>query len=152
MSEQKKRKETVFSAILLVLFIVYMCALFRITVFRSSFSFDGLCENGEVNLDFFGNLLFIAGNDIKVFLYYFIGNIIWFVPLGMYMAYSWRRVPLICLTAIGLLVSLTIEVGQYVFGTGVSEIDDLFLNTLGCFLGALAVRVFLYLIKKKKKK
>lgn len=43
---------------------------------------------------------------------------------------------------VGFLTSLAIEIAQYVFALGYSDIDDLLMNTLGAFLGALVARAF----------
>ena len=49
-------------------------------------------------------------------------------------------------------LSLGIELSQYVFGTGVTEIDDIILNTLGCLLGGIIERAIYYLYLKKQRK
>lgn len=41
------------------------------------------------------------------------------------------------ITLIGFLLSLTIEVSQYIFALGRTDIDDLWANTLGAFIGAV---------------
>lgn len=43
---------------------------------------------------------------------------------------------------IGFLLSLGIEISQYIFGTGVTEVEDLILNTLGTALGYLLWNLF----------
>jgi glycopeptide antibiotics resistance protein len=48
----------------------------------------------------------------------------------------------------GLFLSLVIEFLQYAFGTGISEADDLILNTLGALIGYALYR----LIHKLKRK
>lgn len=74
-----------------------------------------------------------------MFIYLFAGNIIWFVPFGMYLERQ-KKWKLVATALCGFLFSLTIETLQYAFGTGFSELDDLILNTFGVFLGALFVR------------
>lgn len=46
------------------------------------------------------------------------------------------RTALLC----GLGLSLVIKTLQYLFGTGVSELDDLTLNTLRVWIGAVTVQ------------
>ena len=41
----------------------------------------------------------------------------------------------------GFFLSLLIETMQFVFGTGVSELDDVILNTLGVYLGTNSYRI-----------
>lgn len=68
-------------------------------------------------------------------LFGYLGNIAFFVPFGVlvYMLLiDVRRTVLV-----GFLASLAIEIAQYVFALGYSDIDDLLMNTLGAFLGAL---------------
>ncbi len=50
------------------------------------------------------------------------------------------------------MLSLFIEIMQYVWGVGISEIDDLILNTFGAFIGVAAVRVIEKVILKKRLK
>lgn len=63
-------------------------------------------------------------------------NIALFVPLGILLpllAHPFRRwyvtIP------VGFAASLALETGQYLTGGGLSDVDDLFTNTLGCCLG-----------------
>ena len=66
------------------------------------------------------------------------GNIILFVPAGLLLALyvPWKR-------AIGyaLIMSVSFEVAQYVFGVGYTDIDDVMLNTLGGAIGAGLARI-----------
>lgn len=71
-------------------------------------------------------------------LFGYLGNIAFFIPFGVlvYMLLIDVRRTVI----VGFLASLTIEVTQYIFALGYSDIDDLLMNTLGAFLGALVAR------------
>lgn len=121
------------------LFIIYIGVLLRITVFRSGFGFRNLCQNGIINLTLFESYIpLIKSRDIIRIIYLFVGNIIWFVPFGFYLRRlgkrerkSWE------IWLLGLLLSFIIEFLQYVFGTGISEMDDLILNSLGAWMGAV---------------
>lgn len=66
-------------------------------------------------------------------------NVVIFMPIGLLLAILYRRLGLLKITAIGLLLSCTIELLQFIFKRGVCEIDDVMNNTLGCFLGGLIV-------------
>ncbi len=82
----------------------------------------------------------------------FLGNIAVFVPLGAALAVAtlpprirgkrsfhvrwWLRV-----TAIGGLLSLSIETAQLFLATRATDIDDVILNTLGTLIGASLVRL-----------
>ena len=136
--------------LLTLLFGIYLLVLLRITVFREDFSFDHLMENGNINPELFTAYIpFLRGGFIGLFIYLFVGNIVWFMPLGGYLVWRFPRCGVWLATAAGFLLSLAIETSQYVFGVGVTELDDLVLNTAGTFLGAVAVRCVLRLSEKK---
>lgn len=121
--------------IITVVFIVYLAVLFRITVFRSGFAFSNFLTGGNVDFDLFGDLIKIAKNDIFTFIYLFVGNIIWFVPFGFILPLFGTKKKLTLI--FGALLSLVIELMQLLFDVGVTELDDLILNTLGCGVGIL---------------
>ena len=119
--------------LLWALLLVYLGVLLRITVFRSDFLTHPLFRDGQVLWVPFVSLYRIFRNSIPYFIYLFVGNLIWFVPLGLLLpaltgcgkkAVLW-----------GFLLSLLIECCQFVFGTGVTETEDLILNTLGAAMG-----------------
>ncbi len=72
------------------------------------------------------------------------GNIAWFIPIGLLLPAAicikpWQAI--LC----GAGLSILIEGSQYLFSVGVTDIDDLLLNTLGTAIGVLLY----YIIKKK---
>ena len=135
------------NAVLTAVFLLYIVTVLRITVFRPGFGFAHLMTNGSINASLFkeyGPIL--AQGRWLLFIYLFVGNIIWFVPLGLYLQYTHKRKRLLLAAVCGFLFSLLIESLQYLLGTGTSELDDLVLNTCGAWIGAalvLAVRWFL---------
>lgn len=66
-----------------------------------------------------------------------LGNIVIFIPLGLYVSFLHRKGKLLSNTAVVAAVSTAAEVAQYLFRVGAADIDDVILNTLGGFLGAL---------------
>ena len=123
--------------ILWAIFIVYLAVLLRITVFRSGFDLANAFSGGEVNLVPMLDLIKVFLADKRAFVYLFFGNIIWFVPFGFLMK-KLTHLTMPKIIFFGFLLSLFIEVMQFIFGMGVSEIDDLLLNTLGAVIGASA--------------
>lgn len=77
---------------------------------------------------------FLQGNDEIRWQIYF--NILLFVPLGFFSQLSKAR-PLGRTILRGFLLSLFIEMCQYIFRLGLFEWDDMIHNTLGCVLGCL---------------
>lgn len=64
-------------------FAVYLIILFKITVVRNGFDLAFLFQRGKLNLLPFVELISTLQKDgLYRFLYFFIGNIIWFVPFG----------------------------------------------------------------------
>lgn len=129
------------------IFIVYILLLLRITLFRSDFGTHPLFRYGQVLWIPFTSTVKYFRYSFTFFLYIFVGNIIWFVPLGMLLP---------MLTGCGkwailysFLLSLAIETGQFIFGTGVTEVEDLILNTLG---GAMGYGVLTGILSLRQKK
>ncbi|MDE6622287.1 MAG: VanZ family protein [Lachnospiraceae bacterium] len=137
----KKRRRMVVTIFVTILFLLYLAVVLRITVFRSTFTLQNLCQNGRMVLTLFdGYLDLIRRRDWFAFTYLFVGNIIWFVPFGMYLQYMGKQKKVLHTAFYGFLFSLLIETLQYVFGTGFSELDDLVLNTLGSWIGGGLVK------------
>lgn len=62
-------------------------------------------------------------------------NVIVFIPVGILIGlgfprWSWRKT-----IGLGCLISISIEVLQFAFKRGFSEVDDVIHNTLGCAIG-----------------
>ena len=69
------------------------------------------------------------------FVYHVVGNLTWFMPLGLLLpmlrpSARWRQALLV-----GAGLSLLVEGYQFLFGTGAPDVDDVFLNALGTLLG-----------------
>ena len=128
--------------IITILFLLYLVIVLRITVFRSTFTLQHLCQKGKIILTLFkGYIDLVRRGDWFAFTYLFVGNIVWFVPFGMYLQYMGKQKTLLRTAISGFLFSLLIETLQYVFGTGFSELDDLVLNTLGVWIGGVLVNI-----------
>ncbi|MDD3271914.1 MAG: VanZ family protein [Syntrophomonadaceae bacterium] len=50
-----------------------------------------------------------------------------------------------------ILISLLVEIIQYIFGLGVSDIDDVILNTFGGLVGILSYKVLTLIFKNDEK-
>lgn len=66
-----------------------------------------------------------------------VGNVLIFVPLGFYLSVFSHRIHLLFRVLILFAVPVLVEVLQYVFKTGASDVDDVILNFLGGLLGML---------------
>lgn len=78
------------------------------------------------------------------------GNIVLFFPLGFYITLLNRNKKIsvnVCLIA---LISTLAEIAQYLFCVGVTDIDDVILNTLGGFIGILAFKLIYDFLRRNK--
>ena len=78
-------------------------------------------------------------------------NILLYMPLGYLLPFVWpglmrakRAASVFYITLIGFFYSLATESAQLVFHIGSFEVDDIFNNTLGCFMGCI-----LYIVIRK---
>lgn len=117
-------------------FLLYVATLLLITAIRP-WNMDYHFMGGHLNLTLFSDYRYVLHDGAARFIYLFFGNIIWFVPFGYYIV-AYKRKSLMTVIIMGFALSLLIEITQFVLGTGVSEIDDLILNTFGCFIGGIA--------------
>ena len=88
-----------------------------------------------VPFDWLGNYL-SGKRTLRTTLKNVLGNILLFVPLGVILPLLHDKITLKKCVAIGAALSLLAETAQYVFGMGISDIDDIITNTFGTFLGA----------------
>ncbi len=142
MIQGKTGRRKAFKIITTLLFLLYIAAVLKITVFRQGFDVRRFLQDGTVNLTLMQEYIFLLQKGMwGRFIYLFVGNIVWFIPLGLYLKgiMQVKRTWLIVL--IGFAFSLMIESMQYFWGTGISEADDLILNTLGTFIGAMLGRL-----------
>lgn len=72
--------------------------------------------------------------DYELF-FLFLGNIAIFLPLGVFVSALTRNK--IFLAVFPLILSVCIEISQYLLGNGHPDIDDVILNVLGFYLGIL---------------
>lgn len=123
-----------------ILTATWLAVLFRITVFRPGCFSHGLFS-GRLEWDAFAYYAELAERGSwRYFTYLFVGNLLWFLPAGVLVRLRGGRLPQAALA--GFLLSLCVETGQFVLGSGVSELDDLILNTLGAVLGCALACLF----------
>lgn len=111
-------------------------------------------ESRSLNLTVFSSYKFMLGfyNSFDIFKQ-IVDNILVFVPMGMLLpaAYEAKQEikTYVFVVFSGLVMSLVIEVLQYVFSIGYSEIDDVINNVWGCAIGC-GVYAFTGKVESKK--
>lgn len=116
--------------------IFYLSALYHITCIRYGIDIERMLHHSVRQIQWIPliDLIALIEEGFVPALLMIGGNILWFIPLGMFVYRKYpthKHYPLI----IGFLTSFFIEVSQFILVSGVSDIDDLILNTLGCVLG-----------------
>lgn len=119
-------------------FWIYLAVLLRITVFRSGWYHNEFFQ-GNIDLVPFQSIFsYLNTGQWRYFIYLFWGNVLWFVPFGLYL--STKGIRLLSAVLFTALLSFLIEGLQFILSTGQSETEDIILNTLGGVLGWLAWR------------
>jgi glycopeptide antibiotics resistance protein len=116
--------------ILATLLTTYILFLFDIALFRF------LITNPQPNLVPFHTIWHDWQAGGTEFVVNFLGNIVAFLPMGIIPPLiRTRRTEAWQVALFSLILSLTIEGGQYASNRRVADVDDLILNTLGGLLG-----------------
>jgi Glycopeptide antibiotics resistance protein len=147
---KKRTKLNLRHEIACVLFFMFMVGLSSQTfapVFESGA--DGtaaLLRNNLVNANFIPFKVFadtyrevFVNGRVNYFIINFLGNVIMFAPIGFFVPLLWDvRARNVILT--GFLYSFAVEFSQLFIGRG-TDVDDLWLNTLGTLLGFLIYKL-----------
>lgn len=106
------------------IFVVYIICLLKITIIRNGIRYETLFS-GTLNLLPLNNLatLYLNAGLLK-FICLFGGNIVWFIPFGFMLPYIFKKLSYSRVVMYGFTLSLAIELSQFIFGTGISEVDD----------------------------
>lgn len=122
----------------------YLAVVAALTCLKSFYTIGTLWkpENQrvrELRLQPFG-IIADASNPFNA-VFDILGNVAFFLPLGMLLAVIFRKVWPVVVVSAGL--SVAIEVAQYVFSLGRTDVTDLICNTVGALAGALITALFL---------
>ncbi len=120
----------------------YLAALFQITVIRNFASFFDFSNHdyglNEVIVIPFSTTVNTLLDGIWPFVYNLFGNLLWFVPFGFLLPIVRKqKTSKEGILVNSIMLSLSIEVLQYIFQTGFSDIDDILINVAGAYLGFL---------------
>ncbi len=156
MSRSNKKIQSFF---LYSMFIFYVILFLSIIVFKYVSPLELLSNNRpdyrSTNLVPFRTIRsYLTGNaDISrtVILNNVLGNIGLFIPLGIYLQLFKRnkRIPASFLTI--LIISLSVEIIQFIFAIGAADVDDILLNCMGGIIGILCYRLLTVFMKDDNK-
>ncbi|MDF2505446.1 MAG: VanZ family protein [Clostridium sp.] len=145
---KRERIKTVF---LYGVFICYILLLIKILLLsRISHS-----EFRSINLIPFHSIMeYISGSSANIKTFAFgnvVGNIVIFIPLGIYFPLFKNDKRVITNLLFIFIVSLFVEIIQGLLGIGVSDIDDIILNCFGGLIGILGYKFLLFILRDEKK-
>ena len=129
-----KTKNSLLNKVVIVSFILYLFLLIWIIVFKFRLDIRDLRYLRSINFIPFKE------NEIREILV----NILLFIPYGMYLRELNKKKSLT--VGIIILTSFVFEVLQYILHIGISDINDMMMNTLGGILGILLISI----IEKKR--
>lgn len=142
-NERTKNKNPWLNAFFKAALIIYLLYLSYLTFFSSFFGRTN--PHRSISLIPFKTIIHYITIQIstRIVLVNIAGNIVSFMPMGFILPLAFdklKRFPRVLVTV--MASSAVIEIMQYVAGVGVSDIDDLILNTIGGILGYLIYKVF----------
>ena len=127
------------------LFAAYAGFVIGETILNPSFVPDKYVR--RVNLVPFRDLIYYTSRRLSWYFWQAMLNIVLFLPLGAFLMTGKRGLGISALT--GFASSLAIEVVEYVTNTGVFDVDDIILNTLGTVIGWLLMSLFFRMRRSK---
>lgn len=120
-------------------FAIYLVVLIYFLFFSEKFGREGGCAHGVNTIPFHEIRRFIVYRHvlgIRSVLMNLAGNIVAFMPFGMFLPVILRKRPHgMTVILLGALFSAAVEITQLVTGLGSCDVDDVILNTVGVILG-----------------
>ena len=136
----KNQKQILLNILLYSVFAFYLVILFGL-LFMKAHSFSSI---NIVPFHSIGSYLFSDDKLLRAFAFSnVVGNIVLFVPLGVYLPLFIREKSILKNVLWIILISALVEILQFVFRVGASDIDDVILNGLGGFIGIIAYKILL---------
>lgn len=141
--EQAMKKKYIFAGI----FAIYLIFMIRIILLKDipiSRILDYTGRTRAVNmipLYSIYDFLFSGTAGFKQIWTNILGNIAVFIPLGMLVPVLFGRKKLSEAVIAGACVSIVLEIVQFVFALGISDVDDVILNVIGGITGWLIYRL-----------
>ncbi|SCP96025.1 VanZ family protein [Anaerobium acetethylicum] len=140
MKKNQKNKTKPYKVLSLILFVVYIIALFYFLFFSEGFGRTITDRGYSYNLTPFKEIRRYIVYREKLGTFAVVanlaGNIIGFMPFGFMMpVISVRRRNIFTMAFLSFLLSLIIESIQLVLRVGSFDVDDMILNTIGGILG-----------------
>lgn len=128
---RKKARHT--AAVLFLMYIIYIAVLIKTALLREGMNINIRYVN-IVPGHFIVSMLLGEASLISI-MKNIVFNIILFIPLGFIIAFLFRKLGLIKTLLIGSIISIAIEIVQYVCSLGITQIDDVITAGIGIAIG-----------------
>ena len=132
-------------------FLFYIVILLQVLLFKSVPVWQVFSENRRILRDI--NLVpfyYFTTDDAIARTFAFsnvFGNIVLFIPMGIYIPSLIRNKKFFRYILTIFLISLSVEIIQYIFAIGITDIDDIILNCVGGLIGIAIYKVLLFVAK-----
>jgi len=137
-----KQKIILYKELLFIVFVLYIVCLYYIVTFKdNNYGTNNLIPFNEIFRYDFGSKLFIKN---------IIGNILLFVPFGIFITGYTKNRYLFKTLVFSIIGSCLIEYLQYIIGR-TSDVDDIILNVVGGVLGYFICKIIMYIYTKLPK-
>lgn len=128
------------NSITIFLFFTYIIALQMITI-NDIVIYKTISINKFNLVPFVHIIQYISTRNIHAFIYNVFGNILLFIPMGIFLK-LFRIKKLIFVLIICFCVSLSIEFVQTVLSARIFDIDDIICNVTGAILGYELIKIY----------
>ncbi|TCM96538.1 glycopeptide antibiotics resistance protein [Paenibacillus sp. BK033] len=154
-----RTRERIESVFLYGVFICYSLLLLKI-FFLSRVSIPEIFDSHRtivrsINfIPFYSISEFLAGHSANARTFAFgnvAGNIFLFIPLGVYISLFKNDKRVTSLLLFLFIASLMVEIIQGALGIGIADIDDVILNSLGGWIGIIAYKAMLFIVRNEKR-
>ncbi len=132
----------------IILFTIYLIFLTWIILFKMQFDTNALPYIRSINLIPFGESVIVNG---KIYVSEIIDNLLIFIPVGMYIEILAKNQKFYKKIIPILYITLFLEISQYIFHIGATDITDIIMNTSGGIIGILAISILYKIFKNPKK-
>ncbi len=154
----KKNNTNTINFLFTIIVIVYILMLSKILFFK----FISPLELFSTNRETLRSLSLVPLDSIRLYMngrnfasplavLNVIGNILIFIPLGTFLMVYSKEKSVVYITVTTLLTSVAVEIIQYIFALGVTDIDDIILNTIGGLTGVFLYQILKIIFKSDKR-
>lgn len=125
---------------------IYFVSLSWLILFKGQFSLPDFGQYRSINLIPFGASVIVNG---RLQFSELLMNVVLFIPLGLYTGMLRPKWSVWAWCLMGVEVSLSFEILQYILGVGATDITDVITNSIGGVLGVLLLLLLKKILKEK---